>query len=229
MTIGFRILPRAKTVKEDTIRAFGELPVANVSDNMSRMTSAGARIRPFHKEGKRMAGPALTVKTRPGDNLMVHKAIALAQPGEVIVVDAGGDLTNSILGEIMVSLALKKGVVGFVVDGAIRDAEEIRTSGIAMFAAGVNHRGPYKDGPGEINVPVAIDGMIVHPGDIVIGDGDGVLCVPAAEADTILNATMAKQDAEKKTLNEIAANEYDETWVDVILATKGCEILQSKD
>ena len=129
----------------------------------------------------------------------------------------------------MVSLALKKGVVGFVVDGAIRDAEEIRTSGIAMFAAGVNHRGPYKDGPGEINVPVAIDGMIVHPGDIVIGDGDGVLCVPAAEADTILNATMAKQDAEKKTLNEIAANEYDETWVDVILATKGCEILQSKD
>lgn len=224
MTIGFRIMKRRRAVGADIASRFAALPVANISDSMSRMSAGGARLRPYHATGKRLAGPALTVKTRPGDNLMVHKAIDMAEPGDVIVVDAGGDLTNSIIGEIMANMALRRGVTGFVIDGAIRDADEIRVSGLAMFAAGVTHRGPYKDGPGEINVPVAIDGMVIEPGDLVIGDGDGILCVPYAEVEAVLAAGEAKQEAEKKELATIADGAQDRSWVDEALQGKGCEI-----
>lgn len=223
MTIGFTIRKRERKVADDIARRFAALPVANVSDSMSRMTAGGSRLRPFHADGTRVAGAAVTVKTRPGDNLMVHKAIDMAEPGDIVVVDAGGDLTNSIIGEIMVSVALKKGIAGFVIDGAIRDAEEIRTSGIAMFAAGVTHRGPYKDGPGEINVPIAISGMVVCPGDLLVGDGDGILCVPFEEAEAILAATEAKQEAERKELQAIADGTVDRSWVDKALDARGCE------
>ena len=125
-----------------------------------------------------MAGPALTVKTRPGDNLMLHKALDLAEPGDVIVVDAGGDLTNAIIGEIMSGYAASRGLGGIVINGAIRDAGALRRASFPVYAAGVTHRGPYKDGPGEINVPIAIDGMVIEPGDLIVGDEDGVLVRP---------------------------------------------------
>src|SRR5439155_23755659 len=105
-----------------------------------------------------------TVKAPPGDNLMFHKAIALAQPGDVIVIDAGGDLTNALMGEMMLMQITKRAVAGVVINGAIRDAAYIRRQSLPVFAAGVTHRGPYKNGPGEINVPVSIDGMVIAPG-----------------------------------------------------------------
>ena len=195
MTLGFRILPRERAVSADVVARFLKLPVANVSDSMSRMTAAGSRLTRMHRDGQ-MAGPAVTVKARPGDNLMLHKAIDMAQPGDVIVVDAGGDLTNSLMGELMLAYAIKRGVAGFVLNGAIRDADAIRQVNLPVFAAGVTHRGPYKDGPGEINVPIAIEGMVIHAGDLVLGDGDGVLVVPYDEVETVYAATNAKQDAE---------------------------------
>src|SRR3569833_1280894 len=120
MTLGFSILPRTRKVDAETAMKFRKLPVANVSDVMSRMAAGGARLRPMHAGGS-MAGPALTVRTRPGDNLMLHKALMLAEPGDVIVVDGGGDLVNSLIGELMLSHAMKIGVAGVVIDGAIRD------------------------------------------------------------------------------------------------------------
>lgn len=223
MTIGFQVFKRKRTVPADIVDRFAALPVANVSDSMWRMTGGGSRLRPYHKPGTRFAGVALTVKTRPGDNLMVHKALDMAEAGDVIVVDAGGDLTNSILGDIMTTIAKKAGVVGFVINGAIRDADEIYGSGVGMFAAGVTHRGPYKDGPGEINVPVAIDGMIIEPGDLVIGDGDGMLCVPFDAVETVLAAAEAKKAAEGREFEAIAAGTNDRSWVDKTLAARGCE------
>ena len=184
MASGFRIVPRSRKVGPEVVARFRELPVANVSDSMSRMTAGGARLRPMHGGGV-LAGPALTVKTRPGDNLMVHKAIGLAEPGDVIVVDAGGDLTNAIIGELMIAQMVKRGLGGIVINGAIRDSAAIRAGGYPVFAAGVTHRGPYKDGPGEINVPVAIDGMVIAPGDLVIGDDDGLLCVPYDQVEQV--------------------------------------------
>lgn len=221
MTIGFRILNRERTASKELVAEFAKLPVANVSDSMARMTAAGPTLRPMHTAGG-MAGVALTVKARPGDNLMLHKAIDMAVPGDVIVVDAGGDLANALMGELMLAYAIKKGVVGFVLNGAIRDLDNFRATNLPTYAAGVTHRGPYKDGPGEINVPVAIDGMVIHPGDIMIGDSDGVLCVPIDGAEEILKSTQAKSEAEIKQMAAIEAGTNDRSWVDRALTERGC-------
>jgi hypothetical protein len=107
MPLGLRILPRRRAVAAAMVERFRMLPTANVSDVMSRLFAGGSRLRPMHRAGV-LAGPALTVKTRPGDNLMIHKAIALAQPGDVIVVDAGGDLTNALIGELMLAQMVRR-------------------------------------------------------------------------------------------------------------------------
>jgi RraA family protein len=219
---GLQILKRQRRIETRYVEAFAALPVANVSDCMWRMTAGGARLRPMHKSGK-LAGAALTVKTRPGDNLMIHKAIAMAEPGDVIVVDGGGELTNALIGELMVTTAMHKGVAGFVMNGAIRDLDMIAAGNFPVFAAGVTHRGPYKDGPGEINVPIAIDGMVIHPGDLVLGDADGLLCIPIDEAEAILAAATQKGAAEVKTLEDIAAGRLDTAWIDATLKRIGCD------
>jgi len=223
MAIGFRICKRTAVAPLELVEAFAKLPVANVSDAMHRVTAAGPSLRPMHTSGG-MAGVALTVRCRPGDNLMLHKAIDMAQPGDIIVCDAGGDLTNSLMGELMLAYAIKRGVAGFVLNGAIRDLDAIKAVNLPMFAAGVTHRGPYKDGPGEINVAISLAGMVIEPGDIVIGDADGVLCVPLADADDILKKTQAKQSAEIAQMAAIAAGTNDRSWVDATLRRLGCEI-----
>jgi len=223
MTIGFRILERRRKVDAEMVDRFRGLPVANVSDAMSRMAAGGPSLRPYHGGGY-MAGPAFTVKTRPGDNLMIHKALLLAEPGDVIVVDGGGDLTNALMGELMLSHAIKIGAAGVVINGAIRDSAWIRANDFPVYAAGVTHRGPYKDGPGEINVPLALGGMVIEPGDLVIGDDDGLLCVPFAEAAAIHAAAKSKNEAEAKTLANTQAGKLDpKTWVDEALRRLGCE------
>jgi RraA family protein len=219
--IGLQILPRTQCIDPRHAEAFNAIPVANISDCMTRMSAGGPRLRPMHKAG-RLAGPALTVKTRPGDNLMIHKALDMAQPGDVIVVDGGGDLTNALIGELMTTFAISRGVAGFVINGAIRDIDVIGTGEFPVYAAGITHRGPYKDGPGEINVPIAIDGMVIHPGDLILGDADGLLCVPVAEAESILLAARKKVEAEKQTLIDIAAGQLDTSWVDATLKRIGC-------
>lgn len=221
MTIGFRILERKKKVALNIAKEFLTLPVANVSDSMWRLTAGGSRLRPMHKSGQ-MAGPALTVKSRPGDNLMLHKAIDMAEPGDIIVCDAGGDLTNSLMGELMLAHAIKRGVGGFVLNGAVRDVEAFLDVNLPVFAAGVSHRGPYKDGPGEINVSVAIDGMVIEPGDLVIGDWDGVLSIPLDDVESILKKTNEKQAAEAVDMAKIEADEWDRSWVDKTLKDRGC-------
>ncbi len=221
MTIGFRILTRRQGVSPELVARFAALPVANVSDSMHRMAAAGPRLRAYHASGS-LAGPALTVKSRPGDNLMLHKAIDMAHPGDVIVVDAGGDLTNSLMGELMLAHAMRRGVAGFVLWGAIRDADAIREANLPLWAMGVTHRGPYKDGPGEINVPIALEGMVIEPGDLILGDGDGVLSVPVADAAGVLERTEAKQAAETAQMQRIKDGTNDRSWVDETLRRLGC-------
>ncbi|WP_038366246.1 RraA family protein [Bosea sp. UNC402CLCol] len=221
--VGFRVLKRRRQVSADVVERFRALPVANVSDAMSRMTAGGAKLRPLHGGGV-LAGPAVTVKSRPGDNLMIHKALDVASPGDVVVVDAGGDLTNALIGELMISHAQKRGLAGIVIYGAIRDSAWIREHDFPVFAAGVSHRGPYKNGPGEINVPIAIEGMVIAPGDLVIGDDDGLLCVPYDEVEAVYAAADAKHKAETKQMTAIHEGRNDRSWVDAALAKLGCEI-----
>jgi regulator of RNase E activity RraA len=223
MAVGFRILSRKRVVTGEWVERARALPVANISDVMSRMAAGGATLRPMHAGGG-MAGPALTVKTRPGDNLMVHKALDMAVAGDVIVVDAGGDLTNAIIGEMMLAQAARRGVAGIVIHGAIRDATAIRASSLPVFAAGVTHRGPYKDGPGEINGPIAIGDMAIQSGDLVLGDDDGVLAVAFDDCRAVIEAAEAKQSAEAKQMAAIEAGTLDRSWVDASLRRLGCEM-----
>ncbi|MGH6760947.1 MAG: RraA family protein [Phyllobacterium sp.] len=220
---GFRVCKRQRKIGADWVEKFASLPVANVSDVMSRMTAGGAPLRPFYT-GPRMVGAAITVKSRPGDNLMVHKALDIAEPGDIVVVDAGGDMTNAIIGELMVAHANQRGLGGIVIFGAIRDSEEIRAGSFPVFAAGVTHRGPYKDGPGEVNVPIAINGMVVHPGDLICGDADGLLVVPLDAAEEVFAAAAKKHAAETRQMEAIKIGKNDRTWVDASLARLGCVV-----
>jgi RraA family protein len=221
--LGFRVLKRRRKVSADVVARFKTLPVANISDSMQRMVAGGPQLRPMHKGGV-LAGPALTVKTRPGDNLLVHKALDIAEAGDIVVVDAGGDLTNAIIGELMISHAIQRGIAGIVINGAIRDLGWISSHDFPVYAAGVTHRGPYKDGPGEINVPIALDGMIIHPGDLMVGDEDGLVCVPYDDVEAIYTATKSKHAAEEKQMADIHAGKNDRSWVDATLAKLNCYI-----
>jgi RraA family protein len=222
--IGFSVQPIERRVNPEFVRKFRLLPVANVSDCMSRLSGGGPRLRPYHGDGV-LSGPAFTVKTRPGDNLMVHKALDIASPGDVVVVDAGGDLTNSIVGEIMISYAINRGLAGLVINGSIRDCDALRRLNFPVYAAGVTHRGPMKSGPGEIGKAIAFDGMVIEPGDLIIGDADGVLCVPFDEVGEVYQAAAAKKKSEDKILADLrAGGSMDRAWVDATLRQLGCKM-----
>ena len=222
--IGFSIQPIARRVSPEVVQKYRALPVANVSDCMSRLTGGGPRLRPYHGKGL-LSGPAFTVKTRPGDNLMVHKALDIASPGDVVVVDAGGDLTNSIVGEIMITYAMNRGLAGLVINGSIRDSDALRGLNFPVYAAGVTHRGPLKSGPGEIGRSIAFDGMVIEPGDLIIGDGDGVLCIAFDEVEEVYRAAAAKKKSEDKTLADLrAGGSMDRAWVDATLLQLGCTL-----
>jgi RraA family protein len=220
--IGFRILPMPARPSKKLVRALAAMVTAHLSDNMNRLFAGGAALRPMHRSGN-LCGPALTVRTAPGDNLLVHKAIDIAAPGDVIVVDAGGVLTQAIIGDIMSSLAEKRGVAGLVIYGAIRDSAEIAARRFPVYACGVTHRGPYKNGPGEINTPIAVDGMVVKPGDIIAGDADGVVCVPLEHAEAVLALARTQLAKETAMLKAIAAGKADRRWVDETLRKLGCD------
>ena len=219
MAIGFSINPAAPQLDRTILDAFRGVVTPHISDNMSRLCGV-VGLRRLNKAG-RLVGMAFTVKTRPGDNLMVHKALDLARPNDVLVVDGGGDLNNALVGEIMMTYAAKRGLSGFVIDGAVRDSAAFYESEFPCFARGTAHRGPYKDGPGEINVPVSIGGLVIRPGDVVIGDDDGLVAFSAEHALTILELARTQAAREKRTMQDIRDGKLDRSWVDNALKAKG--------
>jgi regulator of RNase E activity RraA len=192
------------------LAAFKDAPTSIISDNLDRLAGM-VGLRPFHRSG-RMIGTALTVKTRPGDNLAIHKALDLVRPGDVIVVDGGGDETRALVGEIMKNIAESRGAAGYVIDGAIRDVTAFESSDFPCFARAVIHRGPYKSGPGMMNVPVSVGGAVVAPGDIVVGDEDGVVSFAPSVAETLLEAVRAQLRREEETLKAIREARYEGSY-----------------
>jgi RraA family protein len=190
----------------DILKAFAKVATATISDNLARLHGA-VGLHQYHRAGT-MIGTAVTVRTRPGDNLVIHEVLEQIQPGDVIVVDGGGDLSRALVGDIMKNIADARGAAGYVIDGAIRDVAAFKGSDFPCFARGVTHRGPYKNGPGEINVPVSIGGMIVSPGDIVVGDEDGVVAFPQSSAPTLLESVRAQQAREATILQSIREGRY---------------------
>jgi len=219
-SIGFRILPVPKRPDKRLVAELAKMVTPHLSDSMERLYAGGAQLRPMH-DGTKLCGPAFTVRTSPGDNLLVHKAIDIAEPGDVIVVDAGGVNDNAIIGELMSARAEQRGVAGMVIWGAIRDSKELREGSFPVYASGVTHRGPYKNGPGEINVTVTIGGMTVSPGDIIVGDADGLIAIPQDQAEAVLASAKAILAKEEKSMKEIRAGTVDRGWVDKALKEKG--------
>lgn len=196
------------------VKRFEGAAVANLDDCMNRMSAVHEAIRPYNKS--KLLGTAFTVKVPQGDNLMFHAAMDLAKPGDVIVIDAGGDTRRSILGELMVTYCRTRGIHGIVVDGSIRDVDAMSSlTDFAIYARGVTPDGPYKNGPGEINTPVSCGGRTVYPGDIVIGDEDGVIFVRPADAEELLVKLENIRNNERKILDKMAEDgSYVRPWVD---------------
>ncbi|WP_315779910.1 MULTISPECIES: RraA family protein [unclassified Bradyrhizobium] len=198
--------PPVATVDPGLIAAFRQIPTAVISDNLERLPGA-IGLKPFYK-GPPMAGIALTVDTAPGDNLFVHRALDLIKPGDVLVINGGGDETRALVGEIIAAIAEQRGAAGIVLDGAIRDSAVLMSSPFPVFARAANHRGPYKNGPGTINQPVSIGGMVVAPGDVVVGDADGVVAFAPQRAALLLEMTRAQEQREADILASIRAGRY---------------------
>jgi RraA family protein len=208
---GWREYESAAQASAATLDALRELAVSLLSDNMARV-SGTTGLRPFHRP-KPMAGTAVTVRTRAGDNLAIHRAFDYCRPGDVLVIDGAGELTQALMGDIMASFAESLGVQGLVIDGAIRDVGALSQRDFPVYARGVTHRGPYKNGPGEINVPVTVGGMVVHPGDIVVGDEDGVLAIAPADVEAVIESARKQAAKEAAALRSIAEGRFDRSWV----------------
>lgn len=193
---GYRINDRAAGPAPEIVAAFRGLPAAAIGDAMSRNVGTYG-LRQYHARlDTVLCGPAVTVRVRPGDNLMIHKALMMVEPGDVLVIDGGADVTQALVGGLMRTTCIARKLAGLVVDGAVRDLTEWAEDGMPIFARGHTHRGPSKDGPGEINVPIVCAGMVVQPGDLIVGDADGVIAVPAAEAADVLARTRAHLEKE---------------------------------
>lgn len=212
-----RLHEPAPAIASDLIERAAQLPTPAISDSSERTTGATG-LRPVgaslsSRAGRSMAGTARTVRTRPGDNLAVHVALDAGRPGDVLVVDARGEVTNAILGELMTGYAESLGFEGIVVDGAVRDHDPISAGGIPVFARGISHMGPYKSGPGELHGIATIGGVPVADGDLVVGDADGVVVVPATRVREVLTLAEAVVEKEERQRADIEAGRWDRSWI----------------
>ena len=213
-----RKVPSAPQADAKVIAALREIPVAALSDNMHRNIGT-VGLHPYHRPGKQtMAGTAVTARSRGGDNLTYLRALEFCRPGDVLVIDAGGDLNNAVVGGILSFYAASVGLAGVVIDGALRDVAEIRERDFPVYARGVTHRGPYKDGPGEINVPISVGGMVVNPGDVVVGDQDGLLAIPQQGIEQLIEKAIAHLQAEAKTIQAMKEGRWDRSFIDALEA-----------
>jgi RraA family protein len=208
---GWRRHASATQASVEILETLRGLAVSLLSDNMARVSGTIGLV-PYHRP-RPMAGTAVTVRTRPGDNLAIHRAFDFCRPGDVLVIDGGGDITQALMGEIMATYAESLGVQGLIIDGAIRDVGAIRGHDFPVYARAATHRGPYKNGPGEVNVAITVGGMVVHPGDIIVGDEDGVLAIAPADVATVIEGAKRQADKEAAALRSIAEGRFDREWI----------------
>lgn len=219
---GFRMRTKIARPDRALVDAFQQFDTPDVSDLMNRLYTMEPEIRNMTNPDLRILGPACTVKVFPGDNLMVHKSLDVVQPGDVIVIDAGSSSMNGVLGDLISTKARHRRVNGFVVDGLIRDLPDIRALGdFPVFARGATPIGPLHRGPGEINFPVSVGGIVIHPGDIIIGDLNGVVVVPQEIAADLLDRLIAQWESQGDYVAAVRRGEFSNDWVDRILDGAG--------
>ena len=217
--LGFRVLPAPPRIDSALLDRFRGLATPNLADAMGRFNFMDPGIQ--WRTGLTMCGLAVTVNARPADNLMIHKALQVADAGDIVVVNTCGNRTSAVFGELMCNTAVAKKLGGIVVDGAIRDIDGLTALGFAAFSRTVCAGGCDKDGPGEINVPISCGGTVVSPGDIVVGDRDGVVVVPRADAEAVLALVKDLMERETKRIAEIKAGTLFRPEIDDSLRRKG--------
>ncbi len=225
MSIGNVIIKDFSRPDPELVKQFEGMPVANIDDNMNRTAAADSSIKPVGYKGE-LVGTAFTVKVAQGDNLMLHAAMDLAKPGDVIVIDAGGFTNRAIFGELMATYMKSRGIKGIICDGAIRDYGGLAAlEDFKVYAKAAVPNGPYKNGPGEINTPIVCGGQIVHPGDIVVADDDGILFIKPEDAELLIKATKGTEEKEAGIMKHILEDgTYIRPWVEEKLKETGTEI-----
>jgi len=221
---GFRLRSEWERPPRAVIDGFREFETPAISDQMNRLYTMEPAIRVLTDPQARLIGPALTVKVFPGDNLMVHKSLDIAKPGDVIVVDAGSSTMNAVLGDLISTKARHRGVAGFIVDGLIRDLPAILELGdFPVFARDVTPIGPLHRGPGEIGGAISAGGIVVNPGDVIVADLNGVVVVPRLDVESVLEDVRAKAAGEAEYVAAVARGEFSNAWVDRFLAENGLD------
>jgi regulator of RNase E activity RraA len=219
---GFRIRTEIERPTADTVAAFHAFDTPAISDMMNRLYTMKPMIQALTDPNIKLIGPACTVKVYPGDNLMVHKCLDVLQPGDVVVVDTSASTMTAVLGDLISTKARHRGAAGFLVDGLIRDLPGIRALGdFPVFAQGVTPIGPLHRGPGEINFPIAAGGIVVQPGDLIVGDANGVVVVPRDIVDDLLRRLTERAAAESSYTSAVARGEFNNAWVDALLRENG--------
>lgn len=207
ITIGNRIFTEIKRPSRELVEQFRGLPSSNINDEMNRLFCMHDYMKLLNPDtAVQLLGTAITVKAPIGDNLFFHEALDLAQPGDIIVVDGGSGCNRSLAGEIMMRFAQLKGIAGFVVDGCLRDLDGAETLTMPVYAKGVTPQGPFKFGPGEVNTPIACGGQVVFPGDILVGDKDGIVVIHRQDAEEVAKVAQEKKAKEDKIFETMKAD-----------------------
>jgi RraA family protein len=221
---GFRYRRNTRGPAPELVHRFGAFGAADVSDMMNRLYTMNPAIKPVTPRELRLLGRACTVKVFPGDNLMVHKSLDLANPGDVLVIDASSSMMTAVIGDLVSTKARHRGIAGVVVDGLVRDLDGILALGdFPVFARGTTPLGPLHRGPGEVNYPVSVGGIVVNPGDVIVGDADGVVVVPQESAESMLRRLDTRAAAAAEYQSAVARGEFSNAWVDTMLDGNGLE------
>jgi RraA family protein len=224
---GFRVRMNIERLPHEVMQGFAQFPTPDISDMLNRLYAVDPQIRVLTSPSHRVCGPALTVKVFPGDNLMVHKALDVLEPGDVVIVDAGASHMNAVLGDLISTKARHRGAQGFVIDGLVRDLQTIQELGdFPVFARGTTPIGPLHRGPGEINYPICCGGVVVNPGDLIVGDAMGVVVVPFAIAEDLLGRLQKHEAANAEYFESVKKGNFSNAWVDNILADLECPIVR---
>jgi regulator of RNase E activity RraA len=220
---GFRIKRTFERPAPELVAKFAEFESPDISDLMNRLYSMSRDIENLVND-QAIVGVAVTVKVYPGDNLMIHKSLDIAKPGDIVIVDAGGFRSNAVIGDLVASKAKHRGIQGFIIDGLMRDLPACQEVGLPIFAKGVTPVGPLHRGPGEINYPVSCGGIVVNPGDIILGDGNGVAVIRRDFAEDVIERALAKRDRLAAYVADVRAGKFNNDWVDRLLDATDCPI-----
>ncbi len=223
---GFRVRVNFERPRAEMMRAFTHFPTPDISDLLNRLYAVDPEIHCLTSDHHRICGPACTVKVFPGDNLMVHKSLDVIEPGDVVIVDAGGSTMNAVLGDLVSTKAKHRGAAGFVVDGLVRDLPGIQELNFPVFARGTSPIGPLHRGPGEINFAICCGGIVVNPGDLIVGDAMGVVVIPQAIAAELLVRLQEHSTTNAVYFDAVKKGNFSNAWVDNILTDMECPMIK---